>query len=197
MLLALAVLVASGWADGALARLRFTVWEALAWIAAFAFGSFANIPVTGAGADWVVNVGGAVMPLLLALFLYARAGSAAERARVALAPLAGGAAAWVAARVLPLGPYGGPGAAPLVLAAAAALAAAAFGRSTAAALAGGAAGVVVAGFLDTAELAVLGIPARVWLGGGGAFDAAVLGGVVALLLTEAAGLPLRRAPRRS
>lgn len=187
ILVALAVLVVFGWTDRVLARLHMTPAQALAWLGALLAGSFVNVTVVPRGPELVVNVGGGLVPLALGVWVYWHADTPWECSHMWLAALASGAAVWGAERILPVGPAAGSTVSVATAAVLAAIVGYAFGRSRRAAFVGGSAGVVVAGLLRYAELVAMGIPGRTWLGGGGAFDAAVIGGVLAMALADVLG----------
>ncbi|MBC7335065.1 MAG: hypothetical protein H5U01_02165, partial [Clostridia bacterium] len=77
-LLVVAVLIYLGLAQRVLDRLYLGDSAALIIVAAMALGSFIDIPLARGRLDVSVNVGGGLIPLGLAVYVLARAGSGKE-----------------------------------------------------------------------------------------------------------------------
>lgn len=184
VLLIAGFLIYFGVAQRVLDRLRLSDRAALAIIVAMILGSFVDIPLGGRAS---INVGGALIPLGLCIYLLIGAGTAWEWVRALLG--AGAAAASIYAVDLLMGAepetmfidpvyvY------PLVAGVIAYL----FGRSRRAAFVAAVLGVML---LDAGQFIWQlrsGFVERVSIGGAGFFDAIVIAGLVAVLLAEVIG----------
>jgi len=189
-LLVVSILIYFGLAHRVLDRMRLTDKAALAVIAAMIIGSFIDIPLTTGTVDTSINVGGGVIPVLLALYVLFRAGTAKEWIRTLGATAAAAVAIWfIGSRVM----SGDPGARfdvldplwvyPIVGGGVAYL----LGRSRRASFIAATLGVLSLDVINYFYLATRGIGGTVAIGGAGAFDAIVLAGLVAVLLAEIVG----------
>ncbi len=192
-LIVVSLLIFFGLAHRALDRMRLTDRGALAVIVALIIGSFISIPIPGGRYPVSINVGGGLVPLGLAIYLLARAGTAAERLR---ALFGAGVTALVVYAVGSLVMRGLPEPGgryeildalwlyPLVAGVMGYLA----GRSRRAAFVSATLGLLALDVGYYFWLVSRGAPAgRVAIGGAGAFDAIVMGGILAVLLAEVVG----------
>jgi hypothetical protein len=167
-------------------RLRLTDGGALAVIAAMLVGTF--IPDIGITRNVAINVGGAIIPVALAVYLFIKAGTTKERTRAVVASIAAGAAVYGLSKFLPAGPeenqfmnyyylYAiiGGGIAYLL------------GRSRRAAFIAGIMAIVLSDLVQAVVNGYTGSPGRTVFGGAGAFDATVIAGVFAVVLAEIVG----------
>ncbi|MDI3269185.1 MAG: DUF1614 domain-containing protein [Bacillota bacterium] len=185
ILLALAVLIYFGWMGRTLSRFGLGPLGGVAWLLAILLGSFVNLPLSRGPQAVVLNVGGGLVPLALAVYLYIRSDSPWERWRTWAAPLLTGILLWVLGRTY----TGDPGESlPLGTAYLSGLAAGilgyGLGRSWRAGFVAGTVGVLLADSLHYLDLVTAGMPGKVWIGGGGALDAGILAGLVAVALAE-------------
>lgn len=188
LLLVLLALVFLGLLHRVLDRMRLTKGQALAILGLMLVGGFLPDVVLGRGLAF--NIGGALIPLGVSVYLLATADTGLEKARGLLAAVATALVVWGLDTVLPAQPGAGrldidplylP---PLV----AGLTAYLLGRSRRAAFIGGVFGIVLLDAAFWVRSALLGVPAGpVVLGGGGVFGAAVVAGVFAVLLAELIG----------
>lgn len=190
VLLIVAALIYFGLAHRVLDRLYLSDSAALIVVAAMAVGSFIDIPLARGRLDVSLNVG-ALVPIGLAVYVLARAGTGKEVARALVATGATAAAVFVLNGVLgrgdpwqrgtdvldPLFVY------PLVAGGVAYLA----GRSRRTAFIAAVLGVLVLDLVDLFRLTATGTPGMVAIGGAGVFDVLVLSGLVAVLLAELVG----------
>jgi len=191
ILVLISILIFFGLAHRALDRMRLTDRAALFVIAAMIIGSFIDIPLPGGRYPVSVNVGGAIVPVGLAAYLLVKAGTRREWVRALGASVVTALAIFVAGSLVKTGDprsrfefldalwlY------PLVAGVVAALA----GRSRRSAFIAATLSVL---FLDVGYyfwLLFRGAPAgRVLIGGAGVFDAIVVAGVLAILITEIIG----------
>jgi uncharacterized membrane protein len=179
-----------GLAERVLDRMGLTNWQAMLALVLLAAGSFVDIPLWRGDINVTLNLGGAAVPLLLAVFLLAKAGTNRERLRALFAALVTGAVTAVTGGVLMTGELGGRLAFldplylyPLV----AGITGYLMGRSRRGAFIAAILGVMSLDILHWVWLAWKGISGTVYLGGGGAFDSIVFAGVFAVVLAEVIG----------
>lgn len=193
LLIIAGILIAFGIAQRVLDRLRLTDRQALFFAAAlFIGGLLPDIPITPLVS---VNIGGALVPLGLSIYLLLRAGSAREVVRTLIASALTAAAIYFLGRMLPDEPetafmdynylYG------LLAGAVAYL----FGRSRRGSFVAGILGAVAADIWSAAEVWMQGVRQPLALGGAGAMDVVVISGLVAVLLAELVGELLERLSR--
>lgn len=192
LLIVTGLLIVFGVGQRALDRLRLTDAQAYVAIALIiALGFVPEIPLGRVH----VNLGGCVIPLLLSVYLFAKADSAWERVRSLVAALVTGGAVWALMRFLPDEPgrmwaepnwlYGLAGAAVAWL----------LGRSRRCAFIGGAVGVLLAQTASVLPVWLAGQPQTLSLGGAGAFDAVVIASLLSVMLAELFGELTERVAR--
>lgn len=193
LLIAAGLLLLFGVGQRVLDKLRLTDKQALLVIALMlALGFVPEVPLS---ARVSVNLGGAVIPVLLCLYLLAKADTAAERARCIAASLVTAAAIFLLSRYFPADPAAMPFDINYLYGLAAGAIAYIFGRSRRGAFVAGVLGMLIA---DTASAALVwasGVDQRLVLGGAGAADAVVISGFTAVLLAELLGELVERAVR--
>lgn len=188
ILMALLALVFLGLLHRVLDRMRLTKGQALVILGLMLLGGF--LPTIVPGRGLALNVGGALIPLGVCVYLLATADTALEKLRGLLAAVVAAVVLWGLEVVLP----GQPGIGrfdidplympPLV----AGLVAYLLGRSRRAAFIGGVLGVFLLDLGFWLWNVAAGLPlGPVVLGGGGVFGAMVVAGVFAVLLAELIG----------
>jgi uncharacterized membrane protein len=192
----IAALIFFGLAQRVLDRLRLTDREALVIIVALIAGSFINIPLITGRWDVSINLGGALIPIILAGYLLFKAGTGKEAGRALLATLVTAGIIIGIGTFFRLGAPAEPGGRflgmldslwmyPIIAGAAGYLLA---GRSRRSAFIAATLGIVLADAGYFLWLVGAGAPAgTVAMGGAGVFDAVVLAGVFAVLLAEIVG----------
>lgn len=179
------VLVLFGVGQRVLDKLRLTDRQALLFIALIIAGGFVpDIPVTP---QFSFNIGGALIPLGLCVYLWIKADTAAERIRSIAAALVTGAAVYALGRFMPDEPETiviDPG---YMHGLAAGVIGYLFGRSRRGAFIAGVVGVMLASVASAVQVWSMGISQRLVLGGAGAFDVIVMSGLIAVLLSELIG----------
>ncbi len=185
-----AVLILIGWGQRALDRMRLTDMQALALLAVMFIGFF--VPEIRLASGVSVDVGGALVPLGIAIYLIATAGTATEKSRAIVASLLTFAVVYSTDKLLPSDPRGFRG--PVTLdplwmpALVGGIVAYLLGRSRRSAFIAGVMGVVMTDLAVVIQNFLAGVPgALVAIGGGGIFDATVLAGFLALGLAEVIG----------
>ncbi len=188
LLIVVAVLIYFGLAERVLDRMRLTDRAALGVIALIIVGSFLDVTLVPGPMRLLVNVGGAIVPAVLAIWLIVTADTTWEKVRGTLGAVVTGAAIYAAGRLMPAGPeeraYIDP---TYVYAIAGGLVAYLFGRSRRGAFVAGVLGVILADLAHYVQLLVTRSPGRTWLGGAGAFDTTIIAGLLAVFLAEVIG----------
>ena len=192
LLSALAVLVLLGAGQRVLDRMRLRDRTALLLIGAMFVGGL--MPDIDLGLVRV-NIGGALIPLGVCLYLLFTADETAEKVRGVVGAAATAAVIYLLDGLLPSEPenialdpiymYGLIGGTVGWL----------LGRSRRGAFISGVLGVLLADVLHAAVLWANGVEQKLVLGGAGLFDAAVISGILAVLLCELAGELMERAAR--
>lgn len=187
-----AVLVFCGLLQRVLDRMYLTDRQALLIIGAMLIGTFLPDIVIGPVS---VNIGGAIIPLGICVYLFVRADEAVERWRALLGTLLTGAAVYALsallpaeAEALPLDPmwlYGLCGG----------LLAWLLGRSRRNAFICGVAGVILADIVSGVVAGIQGYTVQIMLGSGGIADAAVVSGVIGVAFCELLGEAIERIAR--
>ncbi|NPV92192.1 MAG: DUF1614 domain-containing protein [Firmicutes bacterium] len=184
LLVVVSILIYFGLAHRLLDRLRLSDRTALGILAVMAVGSFIDIPL---GSRASINVGGGLVPIGLAVYVIAKAGTTWEWVRALIATVVTAGVVFVADRYLgaepttmridPIYVY------PLV----AGIVAYLIGRSRRTAFIAATMGLVLSDvglYLWTLRTGVM---ERVSIGGAGAFDSIVIAGLIAVLLAEVVG----------
>jgi uncharacterized membrane protein len=190
ILVVLSVLVYFGLAHRLLDRMRLTDKQALLVLGALIVGSFIDIPLSRGNIQVTLNVGGALVPIGLAIYLFTKAGTVREGGRTAVATIVTAGIIYLLGSLMmtgdprdrmtlldPLYVY------PLVGGVTAYL----VGRSRRAAFVAATLGVLSVDLIHFIWLTSTRTPGTVHLGGAGAFDSLVFAGLVAVLLAELFG----------
>ncbi|ATW24106.1 hypothetical protein DCMF_04315 [Candidatus Formimonas warabiya] len=187
ILVILSVLIYFGLAQRVLDRMKLTDKGALVVIAGIILGSFIDIPLVSGRTALSINIGGAIIPLIFAVYLLVTAGTTKEWGRALFGTAVTAVLLVTATRLLsaepenmmidPLWVY------PIIAGAVAYL----LGRSRRGAFVTATMGVMFADLANFVWLAVINSPGRVDIGGAGALDALVLAGILAVLLAEGVG----------
>ncbi|MHB0884940.1 MAG: DUF1614 domain-containing protein [Bacillota bacterium] len=187
-LIVVAVLIYFGLAHRVLDRMYLTDRGALVFIVLMIVASFFNFTLVRTPPQLIVNVGGALFPLGLAVYLIWRADTTVEKVRAVLSAVITAAVVYVAARLLPAEPTQNTVIDPTYLfAIVGGLVAYIAGRSRRSAFIAGSMGILLADLAQYVEITVRGIPGRTWLGGAGAFDSGIIAGVLGTFLAEVIG----------
>jgi len=192
LLIVVSLVIYFGFAHRVLDRMRLSDKGALLIIAALILGSFISIPLPFGRATASVNVGGALVPLGLAVYLLIKAGTNRERIRALIGSAVTAMVIYFLGSIVMSGNVE-PGGRfefldslyvyPIV----AGLAGYLSGRSRRGAFVAATLGVVLVDIFYYIWLLLGGRPGAVHIGGAGAFDATVMAGIVAVLLAESIG----------
>ena len=189
LLTVLALLILFGVGERVLDRIHLTDRQALFMVAAiFVGGWLPDIEIGRVS----VNIGGALVPLGLCVYLLVRAGTGKERVRALVAAVLTGAAVYLIGRLMPADPIQTIVDPNYVYGLAAGVIAYLLGRSRRAAFFAGVVGVLLADIAVAALNWSRGIDQTLHLGSAGALDAVVISGLLAVLLAEFIGEAIER-----
>ena len=187
ILISLALLVFFGVAERVLDRMHLTDKQAFLILGAIILGSFINLTLYHSDILTVrMNLGGALVPLAVALYVWLRAGTVKEKTRSITGAVLTAAVIWLIG-MLVNNEYALPidiiYLYPLIAGAAGYLA----GRSRKAAFIAAVLGVLLFDLSHGLYLIYNRIPGLVHFGGGGMYDTVILSGVLAVCLAEFIG----------
>ena len=193
ILIVVAILILLGVGQRVLDRLRLNDKLALLFIALIiGLGFVPDIRVTDV---FAFNLGGAVVPLALCIYLFVKADTAWERWRSILASIVTGAAIFAIGMFAPDEPETITVDPIILYGLAAGLIAYIFGRSRRCAFIAGVIGMMLSDTANAIYVWSKGVPQDFVLGGAGAFDGIVIAGIVAVLLAELLGEVIERMKR--
>jgi len=185
LLLALGLLLIFGVLQRVLDRMRLSDRAAIIFTAAIFLGSL--VPDIPLGGEFYVNLGGAVLPVAMCVYLFIKCDTAGERWRSILAAVIGAAIVYLTGKLLPAEPEEMPFDINILYGLLAGLAAYLLGRSRRAAFIAGVMGVLLADIFQGVLNRLYNVQTAVRLGGGGALDAMVISGILAVALAEIIG----------
>lgn len=193
LLIAVGILVLAGVAQRVLDKIRLTDKQAMLFVALIFLGGL--IPDIPLGPMLSVNIGGALVPLGLCVYLWIKAGTAMERARSAIAAVLTAVAVYLIGHYFPNEPETMPMDPNYLYGIAGGVIAYLLGRSRRGAFIAGVVGVLLADAFQAAVNWAGGIEQPLNLGGAGAIDAVVISGLIAVLLGELVGEIVERISR--
>lgn len=189
LLIIIALLILFGVLQRVLDRMALTDRQALACVALIFIGGW--LPDISLGRV-TLNIGGALVPLAVCVYLFLNAGTGKERIRALVASVLTGAVVYVIGLYFPADPVAMPFDPMILYGLCGGIVAWLLGRSRRSAFIAGVLGIILA---DAAVGVVnwsRGIQQAVHLGSAGALDAIVLSGVSAVLLCELFGEIMER-----
>lgn len=189
---ALAVLVLLGVGQRVLDKMRLSDRAALLLIVLMFVGGL--IPDIDLG-PVRVNIGGALIPLGICVYLLATADESAERVRGIVGTVLTSGAVYLLGRVMPSEPESIVLDPIYVCGIAGGVVGWLLGRSRRGAFICGVLGVLLADTVNAIALWAAGIDQKLVLGGAGLFDTAVISGILAVLLSELVGETIERFAR--
>ncbi|MDY5219882.1 MAG: DUF1614 domain-containing protein [Eubacteriales bacterium] len=193
ILIVVAILILLGVGQRVLDRMRLNDKLALLFIALIiGLGFVPDIRVTDV---FAFNLGGAVIPLALCIYLFVKADTAWERWRSILASIITGAAIFAIGVFAPDEPETITVDPIILYGLAAGLIAYIFGRSRRCAFIAGVIGMMLSDTANAIYVWSKGVPQDFVLGGAGAADGIVIAGIVAVLLAELLGEIIERMKR--
>ena len=185
LLVVVSILLLFGLGQNILDRMRLNDKTALFFMAGIFIGGL--LPDISLGRYFSINIGGAIIPLILVVYLYVKAGTRKEKTRSILAAILAAAGVYLAGKLLPDDPetmFIDPN---YVYGILAGIIAYLFGRSRRASFIAGVGGVILADLAQGLENIIRNIPAPISIGGAGALDIVVMSGLLAVLLAEFIG----------
>ena len=186
VLVAVAVAIYLGAAQRVLDRLRLTDRAALLFVGAMVVGGFLpDIPLSD---NVSINIGGGLIPLALAVYLFIKAGTAKEKIRAVIAALISSAAVYAAMKILPVEPTYNRFLDPLyIFAIIAAVVGYLAGRSRRSAFIAGSLGLLLTDIYSRLEIALRGGSGQHGHWWCRCLDSIVIAGILSLLLAEIFG----------
>lgn len=193
LLVITAILILLGVGQRILDRLRLNDKLALLFIALIIGLGF--VPDIRVSEVFSFNIGGAVIPLALCVYLWIKADTGWERVRSILASIATGAAVFAIGFLMPDEPESIPVDPLIIYGVAAGLIAYILGRSRRCAFIAGVTGMMISNTANAVYVWSKGVDQELNLGGAGAFDGIVIAGLLAVLLAEILGEVIERIKR--
>ncbi len=185
ILMIVSILILLGFAHRVLDRLGLSDMAALVFIIAIIVGSF--IPDVKLTHLLSINIGGAIVPLILSIYVFLKADSKGERARSVLGFMISGIIVYLLGIYLPAEPASIIIEPIYVYAIVCGLVSYAIGRSRKAAFISGVMGMIVSDLIQWSSNMIRGIPGTIRIGGAGFLDAVVISPIIAVLLVELIG----------
>ena len=193
LLVIVTILVLLGVFRGVLDKMGLNDRQALIITGAlFVGGLIPDIPL---GGEVYVNIGGALIPLAVCVYLIVRAGTAKERVRALIGALVTGLAVYWLGRFMPDEPEAIAFDPNYIYGLAGGLTAYLLGRSRRGAFVAGVLGVMGADIYQAVELRARGVNQALHLGGAGAVDVIVIAGLTGVILAEVVGEIIERVTR--
>lgn len=192
VLLVLSLLVIFGVGQRVLDRMRLNdKWAIGVMLAIFIGGLIPAIPI----GNWRIGIGGCLIPLALCVWVLIKADSGLEVMRAIFGALLTAAAVWLVSLLVPAEPEAIVIDPNYLYGIVAGIIAYILGRSRRAAFVCAVVGLLLADIATGIVNAVNGVDTLVRLGTGGAFDAIVISGLIAVMLAEFMGELIERIVR--
>lgn len=189
LLLVTAALIYFGLGQRMLDRLRLSDSQALLFVALMIAGSFITIPLSTGRTSISLNVGGALIPLVLVGYLLITADTSWERFRAVIASLVTAGVVFGISQLTDFDPASRWAFLdPLwFFSIVAGIVGYLAGRSRRASFIAGVLGIFIVDLVHLIRALAVRLPTRVVLGGAGVFDSMVLAGIIAIGLAEFVG----------
>lgn len=194
LLLIIAALIYFGIGQRLLDRLRLTDTQTLIFIALMIGGSFVTIPLKSGKTSVSINLGGAIIPLILVGYLLVTADETKEKIRAIIASVVTAGVIFGISQLTDFDPSSKwMFLDPLWLfSIVAGIVGYLAGRSRRASFIAGVLGIFLVDLVHFFRAFTVNLPTRIVLGGAGVFDGMVLAGLIALGLAEFVGETLER-----
>ena len=190
VLLIAAVLVLFGVGQRVLDRMRLTDRQALLFMGLIFVGGF--IPSIRFSPSVAINIGGAIIPFGLCVYLFIKAGTAKEKWRSIIASVLTAGAVYALGVFVPSEPEAMPFDVNYLYGVCAALIAYLLGRSRICSFIAGVMGILLADIAVAVVNGITGTPVNLNLGGAGSMDLVVISGFLAVIVSEVAGKIIER-----
>lgn len=182
----LTILILFGFAHTVLDRMRLNDKTAVLFLVAMIIGTFIpNIPL---GNRMSMNLGGAIIPIALAIYLFIKAGTGKEKSRAIIASIISAIVIFFISTFFTGEEYSTIFSDPfLIYGVIGGLIAYIIGRSRRSAFIAGIMGIVLADIAQVVLNIYNNVPGVIKIGGAGVIDAIVISGIIAVLLAEFIG----------
>lgn len=188
LLLIVAALVYFGVAQRILDRMRLTDTQALIFIGLMIAGSFIDIPIFRGTTEVSINIGGALVPLALAIYLLTKADTTREWVRGVVAALVTAGIVYGISQITDFEPPRRDIIDPMWLfSIVAGVVGYLAGRSRRSAFIAGTVGIILTDVIHMVQSFAVNLPTTVAIGGAGVFDTTVVAGLIAVGLAEIVG----------
>jgi uncharacterized membrane protein len=187
LLIGTGILILLGLAQQVLDRLYLNDKQALLILAAMVVGSFINIPLYRGTPALSINVGGAIIPLALSIYVLGRAGTRKETTRGLIGSLVIGALLYGGSKLYTFDLDRGWLEPQYLWGIIAGVTAYLIGRSRRLAFIGATIGIILADLAHAVEAALSGLATTTSIGGAGILDTIVLAGLIGVVLAELIG----------
>ncbi len=182
----LTILILFGFAGSVLDRMRLNDKTVVLFLIVMIIGTF--IPDIPLGNRLSINVGGAIVPIALAIYLFVKAGTGKEKFRAILASVISAIVVFSVSKFFTGEEYTTIFSDPfLIYGIIGGLVAYIIGRSRRSAFIAGIMGIVLSDLIQVALNIINGIPGEIRIGGAGVIDATVISGIIAVILAEIIG----------
>ena len=189
LLIAVTLLILAGVLQRVLDRMALTDRQAIACLAAIFIGGW--LPDLTLGMI-TVNIGGALIPLVVCIYLFFHAGTRKEKLRSLVASALTAASIYAISAFFPADPTAMPFDPMILYGVAGGVIAWLLGRSRRSAFVAGVIGVIIADVITAINTWRSGVNQPLHLGSAGAFDAVVLSGITSVLFCELLGELIER-----
>ncbi|GAB6098663.1 DUF1614 domain-containing protein [Halanaerocella petrolearia] len=186
LLIALEILVYLGFAEEMIRELGISKGTLVLFLAAMMLGSFIDIPISDAPLI-EINVGGAIIPIILAVFIIVRIEDSSKLFKAILSIVVTGIAIFSLTKLYQFEEGHTLIDTNYLFPIVAGVVAYLTGRSRRIAFVAGTLGFVVYDLIHLFQVTLGGIPGDVSIGGAGIFDSIVISGLLAVLLAEIVG----------
>ena len=189
LLIAVTLLILAGVLQRVLDRMALTDRQAIACLAAIFIGGW--LPDLTLGMI-TVNIGGALIPLAVCIYLFLHAGTVKEKLRCLVASALTAASIYAISAFFPADPTAMPFDPMILYGVTGGVIAWLLGRSRRSAFVAGVIGVIIADVITAINTWRSGVNQPLHLGSAGAFDAVVLSGITSVLFCELLGELIER-----
>ncbi|HBK69075.1 MAG TPA: hypothetical protein DDZ91_10570 [Firmicutes bacterium] len=186
-LIGVGIVILLGLAQQVLDRLYLNDKQALIVLAAMVVGSFINIPLYRGTPAVSINLGGAIIPLALSIYVLVRAGTSKETWRGIIGAVLVGAIIYGGSKLYNFDIKEGLIEPQYLWGILAGVTAYLIGRSRRLAFIGATVGIILADLAHAVETAIKGLPAPTRIGGAGVLDTLVLAAIISVVLAEVIG----------
>jgi uncharacterized membrane protein len=187
LLIGVGILILLGLAQQVLDRLYLNDKQALILLAAIIGGSFIDLPLYRGTPEISINLGGAIIPVALSIYVLSRAGTRKELVRGVIGVLLSGLTLYGASKFYEFDTHTGLLDPQYLWGLLTGVVAYLIGRSRRLAFIGATLGVVLVDLAHAAEAVVKNLSSPTRIGGAGGLDTLIIAGIIAVALAELIG----------